>query len=43
MSESWYGFILAFVAVGSGVAVGLILDQAQAFVAKRRYAKKIRK
>jgi len=43
MSDDWYGFVLAFAAVGSGVAVGLLFDQAQTFVARRRYRKKISK
>lgn len=44
MSDNWYGLFMASVAVGSGVLVGLLLDQAHTLVAKRRYnRKKIRK
>tara|TARA_B100000131_G_C17835151_1_gene499467 strand:+ start:510 stop:641 length:132 start_codon:yes stop_codon:yes gene_type:complete len=43
MNDNWYGFFLAATAVGSGVAVGLLLDQAYMIIARRRYRKKIRK
>ena len=43
MNDNWYGFIMAVTAVGSGVMVGLMLDQAYMLVARRRYRKKIRK
>tara|TARA_B100000900_G_C20501168_1_gene683803 strand:- start:430 stop:561 length:132 start_codon:yes stop_codon:yes gene_type:complete len=43
MNSNWYGFLLATTAVGFGVLVTLILDQAYTLVARRRYRKKIRK
>ena len=43
MNDNWYGFFLASTAVGSGVLVGLLLDQVYTLVARRRYRKKIRK
>ena len=43
MSDNWYGLFLASVAIGSGVLVGLLLDQVYTLVARRRYRKKNRK
>jgi uncharacterized protein YneF (UPF0154 family) len=43
MSESSYGLMLAVLAVGAGIFVGLLLDSVHSFIAKRRYRKKIRK
>ena len=43
MNDNWYGFMMAVMAVGSGVMVGLMLDQAYTLIARRRYRKKIRK
>ena len=41
--EGWLGFFSAFVAIGAGVTVGLLLDMAQTHIANRRYRKKVGK
>lgn len=41
--ESWLGFFSAFVAIGGGVLVGLLLDMVQTHIANRRYKNRINK
>jgi|TARA_A100001201_G_scaffold106132_2_gene90746 hypothetical protein len=41
--ESWMGFFSAFVAIGAGVVVGLLLDMAQTHIANKRYKRRINK